>query len=71
VPLHQSTGDFFNGIRQERSFADERRLADFDLLRKFGSSDHEVAFVSFTSALRFLRRTISDQRGLLIPSIAA
>jgi hypothetical protein len=28
---------FFNGIRQERSFADERRIADFDPLRKFSA----------------------------------
>jgi hypothetical protein len=47
-----------------------QRVADFDPLRKFGSSDHDGAFVGFTSALGFLRWTISDQRRLLMPSTA-
>ena len=33
------------------------RTAGTDPLRKFGLSDHEVAFVSLTSALGFLRQT--------------
>jgi hypothetical protein len=40
---------------QERSFADERRIADFDPLRKFGSEFSMMAFDPKRSVVSYRR----------------